>query len=134
MTRTDIRSINPNALPKLNAEIHEVEVQGGKTVRLSDHVTLGADETVVGEGDFEVQGRETFRNIQAGLKAMRLYFLHVVKPNLYVLNISHPSILCRARDEFVNLEYLPPSRLVRVAALFRTESVFEADAIAVAPK
>lgn len=127
MTKTDIRSINPNALPKLNAEIHVVKVQGGKTMYISDQVTLGAD-------DFEVQGRETFRNIQAGLKAMRLYFLHVVKPNLYVLNISHPSILCRARDEFVNLEYLPPSRLVRVAALFRTESVFEADAIAVAPE
>jgi enamine deaminase RidA (YjgF/YER057c/UK114 family) len=127
MTRTDIRSINPNVLSKLNADTHVVEVQGGKTVYISNQVMLGAD-------DFEVQVRETFGNIQAGLKAMRLYFLHVVKPNLYVLNISHPSILRRAWDEFVNLEYLPPSRLVRVAALFRTESVFEAAPIAVAPE
>jgi enamine deaminase RidA (YjgF/YER057c/UK114 family) len=134
MTNTKIRFINPNALPKPNGYTHVVEVQGGKTVYLSGQVALGADGTVVGEGDFEAQARQTFRNIQAGLEVVGLDFSHVVKLNLYVLNISNLLTLRQVRDEFVNLEHPPASTLVQVAALFRPEFVFEADAIAVAPE
>ena len=134
MSETPPRFINPDALPKPNGYTHVVEARGGKTVYLSGQVALGTDGAVVGEGDFEVQARQTFRNIQAGLEAVGLDFSHVVKLSLYVLDVSNLPTLRRVRDEFVNLEHPPASTLVQVAALFRPEFVFEADAIAVAPE
>ena len=134
MTKAKIRFINPDALPKPNGYTYVVEARGGKTVYLSGQVALDTAGNVVGTNDFEAQARQTFRNIQAALEAVGLDFSHVVKLNLYVLDVSNLLTLRRVRDEFVNLEHPPASTLVQVAALFRPEFVFEADAIAVAPE
>ena len=73
-------------------------------------------------------------NIRAALEAVDVNFSHVVKLNLFVLDVSNLMTLRRVRDEFVNLENPPASTLVQAAALFRPEFLFEADAIAVAPE
>ena len=126
--------INPEALPKPMGYTQLVEVRGGRTVYLSGQIALDQSGQVVGVGNFEAQARQTFRNIQLGLEAVGLNFSHVVKINLYVLDVANLSTLRRVRDEFVNLENPPASTLVQVAALFRPEFLFEADAIAVAPE
>lgn len=134
MNEVNTRFINPAALSKPPGYTHVVEVRGGRTVYLSGQVGLDAAGNVVGHGDFEAQARKVFQNIRAGLEAVGLDFSHVVKLNLYVLNVSNLMTLRRVRDEFVNLENPPASTLVSVAALFRPEMLFEANAIAVAPE
>jgi enamine deaminase RidA (YjgF/YER057c/UK114 family) len=133
MPEINARFINPDALPKPMGYTQIVEARGGRTVYLSGQIALDGAGQAVGVGDFEAQARQTFLNIKAGLEAVGLNFSHVVKINLYVLDVSNLLTLRRVRDEFVNLENPPASTLVQVAALFRPEFLFEADAIAVAP-
>lgn len=132
MPETDTRFINPDTLPKPPGYTHAVETRGKRTVYLSGQVALDASGNVVGQHDFEAQARQTFRNIQVALEAVNMNFANVVKLNLFVLDVSNLLTLRRVRDEFVNLESPPASTLVQVAALFRPEFLFEADAIAVA--
>ncbi len=126
--------INPDALPKPMGYSQLVEVCGGRTVYVSGQIALDQTGQIVGLADFEAQARQTFKNIEAALEAVGLGFSHVVKINLYVLDIANLTTLRRVRDEFVNLENPPASTLVQVVALLRPEILFEADAIAVAPE
>ncbi len=134
MPERNTKFINPATLTKPPGYTHVVEARGGRTVYLSGQVAFDSAGELVGAGDFEAQARQTFSNIKAGLEAVGLNFSHVVKINLFVLDVSNLPTLRRVRDEFVNLEHPPASTLVQVAALFRPEFLFEADAIAVAPE
>jgi enamine deaminase RidA (YjgF/YER057c/UK114 family) len=133
MPEGNTKFINPATLAKPPGYTHVVEARGSRTVYLSGQVAFDNAGGLVGAGDFEAQARQTFSNIKAGLEAVGLNFSHVVKINLFVLDVSNLPTLRRVRDEFVNLEHPPASTLVQVAALFRPEFLFEADAIAVAP-
>lgn len=134
MADVNLRFINPDALPNPPGYTQVVEARAGRTVYLSGLVALDRAGHVVGEADFEAQARQTFLNIERGLEAVGLNFSHVVKINLFVLDVSNLLTSRRVRDEFVNLEHPPASTLVQDAALFRPEFLFEADAIAVAPE
>ncbi len=134
MPERNTKFINPDTLTKPPGYTHVVEARGGRTVYLSGQVAFDSAGQLVGAGDFESQARQVFSNIQAGLEAVGLNFSHVVKINLFVLDVANLPTLRRVRDEFVNLEHPPASTLVSVAALFRPEFLFEADAIAVAPE
>lgn len=134
MPEASKKFINPATLPKPMGYTQLVEARGGRTVYLSGQIALDASGQIVGVADFETQARQTFRNIQSGLESVGLDFSHVVKINLYVLDVANLQTLRRVRDEFVNLEHPPASTLVQVAALFRPEFLVEADAIAVAPE
>jgi enamine deaminase RidA (YjgF/YER057c/UK114 family) len=134
MPERSTKFINPDTLAKPPGYTQVVEARGGRTVYLSGQIALDSAGQLVGAGDFEAQARQTFSNIKAGLEALGLNFSHVVKLNLFVLDVSNLLTLRRVRDEFVNLENPPASTLVQVAALFRPEFLFEADAIAVAPE
>ena len=124
--------LNPAGLPKSFGYSHVVETRGHRTVYISGQVSLNAQNEFVGLNDFEAQARQTFVNLRTALEAVGLTFAHVVKLGLYVTDISNVAILRRVRDEFVNLEHPPASTLVQVAAFFRPEVMFKADAIAVA--
>lgn len=129
----NLRFINPEGMPKPFGYTQVVEVRGGRTVYIAGQVSLDSAGKVVGEGDFEAQTRQTFKNIQTGLEAVGLNFSHVVKLGMYVTSLEHLATLRRVRNEFVNTQNPPASTLVQVSALFMPELMFEADAIAVAP-
>jgi enamine deaminase RidA (YjgF/YER057c/UK114 family) len=129
---SNLKFLNPSTLPKSFGYSHFVEARGARTVYISGQVSLNAQGEFVGVNDFEMQARQVFTNLRLALEAAGLTFSHVAKLGLYVTDISHLPILRRVRDEFVNLEYPPASTLVQVAAFFRPEVMFEADAIAIA--
>lgn len=133
MSRPEVRFLNPETMPRPFGYTQVVEARGGRTVFISGQVSLDAGGKVVGEGDFEAQVRQTFRNLQAGLAAVQMDFSQVVKLGLYLTDMSNLPTLRRVRDEFVDTHNPPASTLVQVVALFRPELLFEAEAIAVAP-
>ena len=55
----------------------------------------------------------------------------VLKFNFFVTDLNEIAALREIRDEYVNTEQPPASTLVQVAALFRPDVMFEADAVAV---
>ena len=55
----------------------------------------------------------------------------VLKLNFFANDLSEITALRQIRDEYVNTAQPPASTLVQVAALFRPDVMFEADAVAV---
>lgn len=124
--------VNPKIMPKPFGWTQVVDARGGRTVYIAGQVGMDVNGQVVGKDDFEVQARQMFRNLQAGLESVGLNFNHVVKLGMFITDFAHRDTLRKVRDEFVNTQNPPASTLVQVSALFMPELMVEADAIAVA--
>ena len=125
------RFLSPSTLPKPFGYSHVVDAPAGPIVYVSGQVPLDAGGELVGAGDFAAQARQVFHNLNAALEAAGVGWDDVVKLNFYVTDLSEIAALREIRDEYVNTEQPPASTLVQVAALFRPDVMFEADAVAV---
>ena len=126
------RFLSPDTLPRPFGYSHVVDAPAGRIVYVSGQVPLDAAGELVGAGDFAAQARQVFVNLNAALEAAGLGWNDVVKLNFFVTDLSEIAALREIRDEYVNTEQPPASTLVQVAALFRPDVMFEADAVAVA--
>jgi reactive intermediate/imine deaminase len=125
------RFLSPDTLPRPFGYSHVVDVPAGRIVYVSGQVPLDASGELVGAGDFAAQARQVFANLNAALDAAGVGWDDVVKLNFFVTDLSEIASLREIRDEYVNVEQPPASTLVQVAALFRPDVMFEADAVAV---
>jgi enamine deaminase RidA (YjgF/YER057c/UK114 family) len=132
-TPPSVRFASPDTLPRPNGYSQVVEISGGRLVFISGQVPLGADNRVVGVGDFGTQVRCAFANMELALAAVGLTFAQVVKLQMFVTDVSNLSVLRTIRDEFIDMANPPASTLVQVAGLFHPDVLFEVDAVAVAP-
>ena len=126
------RFLSPDTLPRPFGYSHVVDAPAGRIVYVSGQVPLDAAGELVGAGDFAEQARQVFVNLNAALEAAGVGWDDVVKPNFFVTDLSEIAALREIRDEYVNTAQPPASTLVQVAALFRPDVMFEADAVAVA--
>ena len=126
------RFLSPDTLPRPFGYSHVVDAPAGRIVYVSGQVPLDAAGELVGAGDFAEQARQVFVNLNAALEAAGVGWNDVVKLNFFVTDLSEIAALREIRDEYVNTEQPPASTLVQVAALFRPDVMFEADAVAVA--
>ena len=124
------RFINPETLPKPPGYTQLVEVTGGRTVFISGQIALDASGTLVGRDDFRAQAQQVFENLKAALAAVGADFTHVIKLNMYVLDISQLPILRAVRDRYVNIQQPPASTLVEVRKLALEELLLEIEAVA----
>ena len=126
------RFLSPDTLPRPFGYSHVVDAPAGRIVYVSGQVPLDAAGELVGTGDFAQQARQVFVNLNAALEAAGVGWDDVVKLNFFVTDLRDIAALREIRDEYVNTEQPPASTLVQVAALFRPDVMFEADAVAVA--
>lgn len=127
------RFINPPTLAASPAYTQVVEVSGGRTLYISGQVALDAAGHVVGAGDVRAQLEQVFANLQAALAAAGVTFAHVVKLNIYVLDMADLPILREVRERYVSTQAPPASTLVEVRRLAREEFLVEIEAIASVP-
>lgn len=125
------RFLSPETLPRPFGYSHVVDAPAGRIVYVSGQVPLDTGGELVGAGDFAAQARQVFQNLNAALEAAEVGWDEVVKLNFFVTDLSEIAALREIRDEYVNTEQPPASTLVQVAALFRPDVMFEADAVAV---
>ena len=125
------RFLSPDTLPRPFGYSHVVDAPAGRIVYVSGQVPLDVGGELVGAGDFAAQARQVFQNLNAALEAAGVAWDQVVKLNFFVTDLSEIGALREIRDEYVNTEQPPASTLVQVAALFRPDVMFEADAVAV---
>jgi len=126
------RFISPDTLPRPFGYSHVVDAPANRIVYVSGQVPLDSAGELVGAGDFQVQARQVFENLNAALEAAGVGWDDVVKLNFFVTDLSVIAALREIRDEYVNTAQPPASTLVQVAALFRPDVMFEADAVAIA--
>jgi enamine deaminase RidA (YjgF/YER057c/UK114 family) len=134
LTGDHVRYLNPEALPRPVGYTHVVDAPAtGRLVHLSGQVGLDRNGQVAGQGDFRQQAVQAFENVKAALAAAGAEFRHVVKINMYVLDMSHLQTLREVRDCYLDAARPPASTLVEVSRFFRDDLLFEIDAIAVVP-
>lgn len=88
---------------------------------------------VPGRGTITQQLQGAYRGIEATLKAYGLSFHHVVKENLYALDIEAVKANNHIRKAFYKGDY-PAATWVQIARLYMPEALVEVEVIAHMPK
>ena len=127
---TNIRFINPTALATPPGYTNVVEITHGRTIYIAGQIALDQSGKIVGLNDFRAQTQQVFENIKAALAAVGTDFTHVIKLNMYVVDISQLPILREVRDRYVNTANPPASTLVEIRRLAREEFLIEIEAVA----
>ncbi|GLV57936.1 enamine deaminase RidA [Dictyobacter sp. S3.2.2.5] len=128
------RFINPSTLPGAAGYSHVVEITGGRTIHISGQVAINQAGEIVGRNDFHAQAQQVFENIKAALAAVGANFTHVIKLNMYVVDMTQVPILREVRDRYVNTQNPPASTLVEIRRLVREEFLVEIEATAHLPE
>ena len=131
---TAIRFLNPASMPPAFGYTQVVEVTGSKMLYLAGQVAIDHSGQIVGVGDLHAQTQQVFENLKAGLAAVGATFEHVIKFQLYLLDITQIQIVRDVRDRYINTQFPPASTAVEVRRLFRDELLIEIDAIAALPR
>ena len=126
--------LSPTTLITPAGYSHIAKVRGGTTIYLAGQVASDASGTVIGEGDFEAQVEQVFRNLKTAVEAAGGMMADIVKLNIYLVAEVGPSDVPKLRairDRYVNVENPPTSTLVVVTRLARPGWLVEIEAVAV---
>ena len=109
-------------------------IQAGSTLYISGQLSHDMDANFVGDGDFELQVRTTFANLDRVLQAYGARREHVVQTTLYVKELSQHF----DRIAWLHAEYFgghrPTSTVLGVAALALPPQLVEIAAVALVPQ
>src|SRR5215218_5272378 len=111
-TPTMVRFLNPASMPQSFGYTQLVEVTGSKMLYLSGQVAINPVGQIVGVGDLQAQTQQVFENLKAGLAAAGATFEHVVKLQLYLIDIMQIQVVRDVRDRYVNTQSPPASTAV----------------------
>jgi reactive intermediate/imine deaminase len=93
-------------------------VRVGDTIWVSGQIPLDPQTKELVAGDFEVQARQVFDNLQAIVVAAGASFDDVVKANIYLIDLSHFALVNKVMADYFREPY-PARAAVGVAALPR---------------
>src|SRR5712671_215038 len=112
---------------------HIAKVNQGTMIYLAGQVSSDASGKLVGEGDFEAQAEQVFKNLKIAVEAAGGAMTDIVKLNVYlVAEVGQDEVpkLRAIRDRYVNKEKPPASTLVVVTRLARPGWLVEIEAVA----
>src|SRR5207302_10771113 len=112
---------------------HIAKVNRGTIVYLAGQVPCDASGKLVGEGDFEAQVEQVFRNLKIAVEAAGGTMAHIVKLNYFlVAAVGQAEVpkLRAIRNRYVNVENPPASTLVVVSRLAQPGWLIEIEAVA----
>jgi enamine deaminase RidA (YjgF/YER057c/UK114 family) len=124
---------SPATLPPPVGYSHIAKVSRGSLVYIAGQVSSDASGKLVGEGHFETQVEQVFRNLKIAVEAAGGTMADIVKMNIYLaaeVGQSDVPKLRAIRDRYVNTEKPPASTLVVVTRLARPEWLVEIEAVA----
>jgi enamine deaminase RidA (YjgF/YER057c/UK114 family) len=127
--------LNPTTLipPGPAGYSHVAKVNRGTIVYLSGQVPCDASGKLVGEGDFEAQVEQIFRNLKVAVEAAGGTMADIVKLNYYLVAEVDQAIVPKLRpirDRYINVEKPPASTFVVVSRLMRPGWMIEIEAVA----
>ena len=124
---------SPATLPPPVGYSHIAKVNKGTIIYLAGQVSSDASGKLVGEGDFEAQAEQVFKNLKIAVEAAGGAMTDIVKLNVYlVAEVGQAEVpkLRAIRDRYVNKEKPPASTLVVVTRLARPGWLVEIEAVA----
>jgi enamine deaminase RidA (YjgF/YER057c/UK114 family) len=135
MSKPSKEFINPKALiaPGPAMYSHVAKVVSGTIVYLSGQVPSDASGKIIGEGDFEAQVEQVFRNLKIAVEAAGGSMADIVKLNYFLAAEVDQAIVPKMRpirDRYLNVENPPASTFVVVSRLIRPGWLIEIEAVA----
>jgi enamine deaminase RidA (YjgF/YER057c/UK114 family) len=124
---------SPATLPPPVGYSHVAKVNKGTMIYLAGQVSSDASGKLVGEGNFEAQAEQVFRNVKIAVEAAGGTMADIVKMNIYlVAEVGQDEVpkMRAIRDRYVNKEKPPASTLVVVSRLARPGWLIEIEAVA----
>src|SRR5258707_4670503 len=124
---------SPATLPPPVGYSHIAKVNKGTLIYLAGQVSSDASGKLVGEGNFEAQAEQVFKNLKIAVEAAGGAMTDIVKLNVYlVAEVGQDEVpkLRAIRDRYVNKEKPPASTLVVVTRLARPGWPVEVEAVA----
>jgi len=124
---------SPATLPPPVGYSHVAKVNKGTMIYLAGQVSSDAAGKLVGEGNFEAQAEQVFRNVKLAIEAAGGTMADIVKMNIYlVAEVGQDEVpkMRAIRDRYVNKEKPPASTLVVVSRLARPGWLIEIEAVA----
>jgi enamine deaminase RidA (YjgF/YER057c/UK114 family) len=133
MSKPSKQFLSPKTLMPPIGYSHIAKVSRGSIVYLAGQVSGDASGKLVGEGDFEAQAEQVFRNLKIAVEAAGGTMTDIVKLNIYLVadvDAAQVPKLRAIRDRYVNVENPPASTLVVVSRLARPGWLVEIEAVA----
>ena len=133
MSKPSKQFLSPKTLMPPIGYSHIAKVSRGSIVYLAGQVSGDASGQLVGEGDFEAQAEQVFRNLKIAVEAAGGTMTDIVKLNIYLVaevDTAQVPKLRAIRDRYVNVENPPASTLVVVSRLARPGWLVEIEAVA----
>jgi enamine deaminase RidA (YjgF/YER057c/UK114 family) len=124
---------SPATLPPPVGYSHVAKVNKGTLIYLAGQVSSDASGKLVGEGDFEAQAEQVFRNLKLGLEAAGATMADIVKMNVYIVaEVDQAEVpkLRAVRDRHVNTAKPPASTLLFVTRLAQPGWLIEIEVVA----
>src|SRR5579872_2812565 len=124
---------SPATLPPPSGYSHVAKVSSGTLVFIAGQVSADASGKLVGEGNFEVQVEQVFKNLKLALAAAGANMADIVKMNTYlVAEVGQDDVakLRTIRERHLNTSKPPASTLVVVSRLARPGWLIEIEVIA----
>ena len=110
---------------------HVVTVTGpGKTIYVAGQLGRDGDGNIVGPGDMRAQMEQTFKNLDACLKAAGADWGDVVKTNTFVTNYAEFAKCSDVRMRYIGVAS-PTSTTIQISGLAQPEAMVEIELIAV---
>ena len=106
-------------------------VKSGGLLFLSGQIPLNK-EGEMNDGDIEAKTRQVFKNIEAILAAENLNLNHIIKVNIYLVDIGNFDAVNQVMSSHFSAPY-PARALVQVSALPKASEV-EVEVVAEAPE
>ena len=125
--------ISPKTLIPPAGYSHIAKVNRGTIVYLAGQVSSDASGKLIGEGNFEAQVEQVFRNLKIAVEAAGGTMANIVKLNIYlVAAVGQAEVpkLRAIRNRYVNVENPPASTLVVVSRLAQPGWLIEIEAVA----
>ena len=125
--------ISPKTLIPPAGYSHIAKVNRGTIVYLAGQVSSDASGRLIGEGNFEAQVEQVFRNLKIAVEAAGGTMANIVKLNIYlVAAVDQAEVpkLRAIRNRYVNVENPPASTLVVVSRLAQPGWLIEIEAVA----
>ena len=128
-----LRFVQPDTIFKTTTYTHVVEVTGpGRLIYTSGE--QGRDPDGNFPPDIRGQSVRAFENIKAALAAVGATFDHVIKLNVYIIDLhKNQPIFSEVKQQYVNKLAPPASTTVAVPALTREGALVEVEAVAALP-
>ena len=124
---------SPASLPPPVGYSHIAKVNKGTIVYIAGQVSSDASGNLVGEGDFDAQVEQVFRNLKIAVEADGGTMADIVKLSYFlVAEVEQAPVprLRAIRDRYLNVARPPASTLVVVSRLARPGWLIEIEAVA----